>query len=462
MEREQARRWAKIALAFALFGLVAVLPNPDGLSVEGQRVLAVFALSIVLWITRAVSFPMVFFLQVFLLVITGVFKQESAFQGMGAPTIFFLLGAIILAMAVQKHGLHKRIALRVLRGFGASPRRFLLGVILIGSFMSMIMPAHGVVALLIPVALGVIRSDALEASAKNFNRSLLLGITYGSSIGSMSALMGGARNPLAISLYYQATGQNVSFISWFVAAFPLALLVTLLAYIVLSRVYPPEAIDMDGLRQYLGTEVEEMGPMSWGEMKVLTILVLAIVLWVTFGNIVGIAVVAMLIVALLGLTGTLEWEDVEDRVPWGVIFLYAGAITISFALIQTQGVEYLTSGILRGLGEDPVVLILVFVILTIFLSEVMSNAAATGVAVPLAISSLLAIGFPAVMGMYTVALPAAVAFMFIIGTPGSAMVYATGYLRVADFLKPGFILNMLGIVMFMTVGLGWWRLIGLW
>ncbi len=462
LTEENKQKWMFILIAIGIFLIIAFLPNPEGLSQTGQYALAVFGFTITLWITRPVSFPMIFFFIAVLLVGTGVLTPQNAFQGAGSTTIFFLLGAIILAFSLSKYNLDKRIALTFLKRFGSKPSSFLFGVILISSLLSMMMPAHGVVALLIPIMLSILRASKQEMIGTRFSKAILLSLAYGSSIGSMGTLLGGARNPLAVSIYYQTTGKIVSFLDWFVAAIPIVLVMIIFVYVIIKFFYPPEQIDMDHLKEYLHDEVKEMGSVSFGEYKVIFFLVLAFVLWSTFGTIIGMATVAVFIAGLLGVTNTLNWEDVENKLPWGIIFLYAGAITLAFSLTETGASSFLAQGLINLVSVNPFLVILMVVTLTIFLSEVMSNSAATGTILPITLTIFTSLGLSAKTGMFVVALPSAFALMFIIGTPGSAMVYDTGFLKVQDFIKPGLTLNLIGIAVFMTLGLGWWKIIGLW
>ncbi len=459
---ENKQKWIFISIAIAIFCIIALLPTPEGLSQMGQYALAVFAFTITLWITRPVSFPMIFFFIAVLLVGTGVLTPENAFQGAGSTTIFFLLGAIILAFSLNKYNLDKRIALSFLKRFGSKPSSFLFGTILISSTLSMMMPAHGVVALLIPITLSVLRASKQEMIGTNFSKAILLSLAYGSSIGSMGTLLGGARNPLAISIFYQNTGEMISFLDWFIAAIPIVLIMIFFVYLILKYFYPLEQIDMNDLKIFLESEVKKMGSLSFGEMKVIFFLIFAFILWSTFGTIIGMATVAVFIAGLLGVTNTLNWEDVENKLPWGIIFLYAGAITLAFSLTDTGASSFLAQTLINFVSINPILVILMVVTLTIFLSEVMSNSAATGTILPIALTIFTSLGLSAKMGMYVVALPSAFALMFIIGTPGSAMVYDTGFLKVRDFIKPGLTLNVIGIAVFMTIGLGWWKIIGLW
>ena len=455
-----------LAFAFLVFLCIQFFPNPEGLSAEGQSAIAVFGATVILWITRPVSFPITFFFITVFLVITGVFTPNSAFQGAGSTTIFFLVGAIILAFSLSKYNLDKRIALTFLNKFGQSTKHFLFGIVLIAALLSFIMPAHGVVALLIPIVLSILRASRIDMIGTNFSKGVLLSLAYASSVGSMGTLLGGARNPLALSIFHQQfPGNTVSFIDWFIAAAPIVFIMIFFVYIILTLFYPPESFDMKSIRTYLRKEVKEIGSFSFNEFKVLFFLVLAFILWALFGTILGMATVAVFIAGLLGITKTLTWEDVENKLPWGIIFLYAGAITISFALSrETNAANFIASTIINLFISQPYLIIFVVVTLTIFLSELMSNSAATATILPitLTIFTTSALNLNPKLAMFIVALPSAFAFMFIIGTPGSAMVYDTDFLRTRDFIKPGFVLNIIGIFVFMTIGLFWWKIIGLW
>ncbi|MDG6219794.1 MAG: DASS family sodium-coupled anion symporter [Candidatus Thermoplasmatota archaeon] len=460
--KENRQKSVFIVIAVGLFFTIYFLPTPEGLSQAGLSALAVFAFTVTLWITRPISFPMIFFFTAVLFVGTSVLTPQDAFHGAGSSTIFFLLGAIILAFSLSKYGLDKRIALKFLNRFGSNPSMFLFGIVLISSFLSMIMPAHAVVALLIPIILSIFRASKKEMMGTNFSKAILLAIAYSSSIGSMGTLLGGARNPLAISIFYQTTGETVNFLDWFIAAIPIVCVMTIFIYIIIRVFYPLENFDMSSLQTYLQQEVKKMGKISFDELKVLFFLILAFILWVVFGTIIGMATVAVFIAGLLGVSNTLNWKDVENKLPWGIIFLYAGAITLSFSLTDTGASSFIAQSLIDFVSANIFLTILAVVTLTIFLSEIMSNSAATGTLLPITLTIFTGLGFSAVTGMYVVALPSAFALMFIIGTPGSAMVYDTGFLKIKDFVKPGLTLNILGIIIFMTLGLGWWKIIGLW
>ncbi|MFP3872129.1 MAG: SLC13 family permease [Candidatus Natronoplasma sp.] len=452
-------------IGLTIFGLMILLFNllaVDTAQAHQYYGLALLFLAIFFWILTPISYMFTAFLLISLSVALGILQPTEAFTGFASTTIFFLLGAFILALTIEKHGLHKRIALKVLKRFGDTPERFLLGVILTGSFLSMTMPAHGVAAVFIPVLLSVYSVYEGEELDPNFIKASLLGLSFSTSIGSMGTLLGGARNPLAIEIYYSETSKYISFVEWFIAAIPMVLIMTGILYIVLVKLFKIEGVDMQKLRDEVGTEVEEMGDLSMGEAKALGFLISAFIGWAVLGQVLGMGVVAVFVSVVIALSGTIKWEDIAQRLPWGTIFLYGGAISLAFILSEAQTLQFIAHALLDMAGENPFLLLAIFAALTAFLSNVMSNAATTGVILPIALSAMLAMDFADVLPVFLVALPSAFAFMFVVGTPSAALVYSTGHLEQKDFLVPGFILNVIGLVIFLTIGLGWWKLLGYW
>lgn len=450
------------SLGLALFSVIVLLsylytPHP-----KKYYGIAFLFLAVYMWLLTPVSYIFTTFLLISASVILGIFAPEDAFLGFASSTVFFLLGAFILALTIQKHNLHKRIALVILRRFGDSPKRFILGITLIGSMLSMTMPAHGVAALFIPILLGIFSAYKEDIFDSNFVKASLLALSYGTSVGSMGTLLGGARNPLAIGIYYQETGKYISFVDWFIAAIPLVIFMTIMVYVVLTRVFKIEDIDMGNIRGQIEDEVEELGSVSFGEKKAIMFLIAAFLGWAIWGQKYGMGVIAILVTVFIAVTKTVTWDDVAERLPWGTLFLYGGAITLALILSEAGTLTLITNSLVHFVGNNPLLVLALFAVLAIFLSNVMSNAATTAVILPIGITVMMGIGFSVIIPVYTIALASAFAFMFAVGTPSAALVYTTGYLDMKDFIKGGFILNIIGLIAFLTIGLGWWKLLGLW
>ncbi len=452
-------------IGLIIFGILILIFNqmaPDTVTAQQYYGLALLFLAIYYWLLTPVSYMFTAFLIISFSVMLGIIEPTDAFTGFASTTIFFLIGAFILSLTIEKYGLHKRIALTVLKRFGDNPKRFLLGIVLIGSFLSMTMPAHGVAAVFIPVLLSIYSIFDEGELNPHFIKASLLGLSFSTSVGSMGTLLGGARNPLAIEIYYAETGKSISFVEWFVAAIPMVLLMTFFVYFVLIKIFDVSGVDMDRLLREVGSQVDEMGDFSMGEAKALGFLISAFVAWAVLGQVFGMGVIAVFISVVIALSGTISWDDISQRLPWGTIFLYGGAISLGFILSESLTLQFIATTLLDMVGENPFLLLAMFATLTAVLSNVMSNAATTGVVLPIALSAMRVMDFPDILPVFLVALPSAFAFMFIVGTPSAALVYSTGHLDQKDFLISGLILNIIGLSIFLTIGLGWWRLLGYW
>ncbi|MFW5946502.1 MAG: SLC13 family permease, partial [Candidatus Natronoplasma sp.] len=265
-----------------------------------------------------------------------------------------------------------------------------------------------------------------------------------------------------VEIYKSETGKYLSFVDWFVAAIPIVIIMTLILYFVLKNLFKINEVDMDKIHFKLREEVEVMGSFSMGEAKALGFLISAFVAWTIVGQYVGLAVISVLVTVVIAISGTVSWDDIVQRLPWGAIFLFGGAVSLSFILGESGTLEFIAILILDAGGGSPLILLILFALLTVILANLMSSSATTGVVLPIALSAMIVLGYSDVLPVFLVAFPSAFAFMLVVGRPSSALVYSTGHLDQKDFLIPGLILNIIGLIVFLSIGLGWWRLLGYW
>lgn len=450
-------------LALAIFFVILLYPNPEGLSVSGQRALAVLAFVTILWVTETFTLGLTALIGVVLLPLLGVLDLQESFIGFGSTALFFLAGALTFSTAMMKTGLHKRVALKIIRKFGRSPSTLIFGVCVLGAFMSMIMPEHAVAAMMLPVLMGILGVSE-KGERDNFAIATFLALTYATSVGSIGSLLGGARNVLALGILQMTLGVSVSFLDWMIAGVPIAVTLTIVVYLLLRTVYPWGKVNMTKLKQHLGREVSSMDGISWEEKKVGGIFIFCLALWLTVGTAVGLSIVAIGGMILLVTTRTITWRDIEQDMPWGLLFLYGGALTLSYALTESEAVKYLAINLTEFVGQHPFMVLLALLAMTIILSNAMSNSAATAVILPIAIPTIMSLnsGFSGLLPTYLIAMGSAMAFMLPIATPSAAIAYSSGYIGIKDMIKAGALLNILSICVFMTIGLGWWKLLGIW
>lgn len=460
---EYLRRSYYLAAAFLVLVVISILPTPSGLSVEGQRALGVLGFVTVLWVTEAFPLGLTALFGTILLPLLGIVSPNNSFTGFMNPALFFLIGGISFGIAMQKTNLHKRVALKFIRRFGRSSTSIILSICFLGGFMAFTMPEHAVAALLLPVLMGIVDAGDVE-EGENFGIAIFLALTYSTSVGSIGTLLGGARNVLAIGILEESAGVSLSFLEWVIAGAPIAVVLMFLTFIVLRFVYPWKEVETQKIRKQMEKEVSEMGPMSTDEKKAATIFGIAFVLWMTVGTEIGLATVAIGGLILLVITRTLTWRDIERNMPWGLLFLYGGALTLSSTMSRSGvgSVDFIAGNLLGFIGQHPYLIIVGLLLLVLLVSNLMSNSAATAVILPISIQALMTLGYSSRLPAYLIAMGSAMAFMLPIATPSAAIAYSSGHIRIRNLVKAGAVLSLVSIGTFLTVGIGWWKLIGVW
>jgi len=467
LERLRPQQGRLISLLLALFLLLAaiLLPPPPGLSREGARMVGIMLTAVVLWIAEPIPLPVTGLLVMFLQPLLGVMQAGEVFAGFGNKAVFFLLGSLMLAAAVEKHGLHRRVALRVLSWFERSPKLFVLGVMVVGAALSLGLGEHAVAALLLPILMHILVTMRLIPRRSNFGIATMLALTYGTSIGSWGTLLGGARNPLTVGFLSEVMGYNVTFLGWMRMSLPVVLISLPLAWLVLIKFFPPEvqATELQLAREEVAREVRELGPLGRPAWLTLGVYLITVGLWMGLSARLGVAVIAMIGATLLFLLRLVSWEDVEERVNWGIILLYGGAITMGIGLERTGAAEWIATGLtVLSLGK-PYLALLVLTISGFILTQMMSNTAAVALLLPIGLGLALKIpGLSPIAASFAIALSGGGAFLLITATPGAAIAYSSGYFSPRDLLRSGAGAGGICLLVIFLAALSYWRFIGIW
>jgi sodium-dependent dicarboxylate transporter 2/3/5 len=449
-----------IAATLIILILVSVLPCPEGLSREGFKALGIFLSAIVLWVTAAIPLSVTGLLIFVLLPLLGVMESDRAFALFGNRAVFFILGAFILAGAMLKTGLSRRLSLVFIRRFDASPRRLLVGILVTCALLAFIMPAHAVAAIMFPVVTVIASSLNLEPGESQYGILLYLSMAWGAIIGGVATLLGGARNPLAIGLLTEYYGTSISFLDWIVAAVPITVVMLLLAAVVLFVFFRIDVEDVAPARRVLAEELREAGPMSPEEKRVAVLMVATILAWILFSEELGLAGIALLSAVALFLLRTIEWTDVESYVNWGVILMYGGAISIGSALVETHAAHWVSELVLSNVSLSPLLFLALASLVAKFLTEGISNAACVSILLPILFEVGELYHINPVATVLIVAIPSGLAFALPMGTPPNAIAYSSGYYEVRDILVPALVLNIVSWILFIALAAIYWPLVG--
>ncbi|WP_292995062.1 SLC13 family permease [Nitrosomonas sp.] len=448
------RQWALIAgplLAIA----VAVGMNQSGWEDQACWTGAVAILCVVWWIFEPIPIPATAIIPLAVFPLTGVLPQEKIAAAYGSELILLMLGGFILSAAMERSGAHRRIALGMVNVIGGtSSRRIVLGFMVATAALSMWISNTATTLMMLPIALAVIT----QSPDKKLAIPLLLAIAYGSSIGGLGTPIGTPPNLVFMQQYESFTGSAVSFSQWMSWGLPVVLLFLPLAGLWLTR-----KLDYHG-----ELVIPPAGNWRLEERRVLIIFGLTALAWVTrlepFGgwsywlglkgaNDAIVALVAAVILFLVpnGRGGKLiDWESAE-RVPWGILILFAAGIAIAQAFVE--------SGLSRAIADQlavlaslhPLVMITTIALIVTFLTETTSNTATTILLMPILASAALGAGIDPALLMVPAAMSASCAFMLPVATAPNAIVFGSGHVTVANMVREGLALNFIGVVVITLV-----------
>jgi len=461
--------------------VVLLVFTPEPSHPEVARTAAVAVLMAIWWITEAIPIPATALLPVALLPLLGVTSGTKVAAAYFNHIIFLFIGGFLMALAMQRWDLHRRIALRIILLVGSSPRRLLLGFMTASAFLSMWISNTATTMMMVPIALAIIfrLKETAGGSLGRFPAGLLIGIAYASSIGGMATLIGTPPNQAFTQIFhiYFPEAPEITFAGWFLFGLPCSVIFLAAAWLLLAGLFLPRGFGTSGNRKLFREEYARLGRMSFEERTVLTLFVMLAVLWLLRADIeIGLFVIpgwssllpvpdfvddgtiaifvglALFVIPSRSRPGErlLDWRT-ANKLHWGIVLLFGGGFALA-AAFKDSGLSAWLTGQLTGLqGAPPVVLVASICTLMTFLTELTSNTATTQMALPLLGSLALAIEVNPLLLMIPATLSASCAFMLPVATPPNAIVFGSGEVRMADMMKAGLILNLIGVVLITTL-----------
>ncbi len=459
-----------------IFALLMLLADPPAdLSVAGWRTAAAGVLMAIWWATEAVPIAVTALLPIVLFPMLGIRDLPDTVVPYSNKVIYLFLGGFIVAFAMQRWNLHRRIALSILERVGGNGRSLVGGFMIASATLSMWVMNTSTTMMLLPIAVSIIsvvhtNVDGLnEQAKKNFQYSLLLGVAYGATIGGMSTLIGTAPNAMFASFMQTTYGMDIDFAKWMLVGVPLSALMLPMAWLALTRwIFNVDFRTSGEGRAALHRMKEEMGPMTVPEKRVAIVFVLMALTWITRRLLVqlpGLSALDDSIIAMAGAVALflipsgdksdpllLRWKYAE-QLPWGVLILFGGGLALASAVSNT-GLAHWLGGSLQALGTLPVALLVVIAAtMIIFLTELTSNIATTATFLPVVGAIAIEAGIDPIVLAVPVTFAASCAFMLPVATPPNAIVFGSGMLTIPKMIRAGLMLNIFGIVLVSTVAL---------
>jgi sodium-dependent dicarboxylate transporter 2/3/5 len=457
-----------------VLGLLLFAVLPDSLGTGGRITAGVAVLMATWWATEAIPIPVTALLPMVLFppLLPGVAIADVA-PSYGADVIYLFMGGFMLALAMQKWNLHKRMALGIVAAVGSNPVRLIGGFMLATGFITMWVSNTAAAIMMLPVGVSVVALvTQLRGGQKdaNFATALMLGIAYSASIGSVATLIGTPPNALMVGFLAENHDITVGFGQWMMVGVPLAVAFLLLAWVVITRfVFPPATKKLDGAQELIREELRAMGPISRGEKLVAVVFAVAATSWIAIpllNNVEAVAaavpflgsvsdsVIAMAVAVALFLIPVgrgqrlLDWESAV-RLPWGILLLFGGGIALSKQFGDTGLSEWigLQVGVLQGVPTWVMVLLVASLVL--MLTELTSNTATTATFLPVVAGIALGMDLPVMTLVVPAVLAASMAFMLPVATPPNAVVFGSGEVTISQMLRGGIWLNVIAVFLIM-------------
>lgn len=456
-----------LGLGLVVFVVMLVVGPPEGLDGKAWQVLGLLALMIIWWVSEAIPVAATALLPLGLLPLMGVVKPVEAAAPYADPIIFLFVGGFMIAVAIERSGLHRRIALGVLSRVGSSPAAIVGGFMLATTLLSMWISNTATALMMTPIAVAVcVAATGPGPERRKLMAACVLGVAYCASIGGLGTPVGSPTNLIGLR-WLEANGVGLSFPQWMMMGVSTILVLVPVAWLLLTRVFyrlPPHLGDADA-HEVIRAQARSLGPMRTAELRLVIIFLGVALAWIfrePLAKLPGLSGLTDMVIAIIGACllfivpaekpgeALLDWASAE-RIPWGIAILFGGGLSMAAAMEATGVTLYIGSQI-EGIGGLPLVaIILVIVAATVFASELASNVATLTAMLPVLSAIVTATGAdPLIVGV-SATFAASLGFMLPVATAANAIAYATGAPRQAEMLRIGFLLNVLGILVIATV-----------
>ncbi len=442
--------------------LMFVIPY-EIISPEADKVLGVAAWMILWWITEVVSIsvtaliPLTFFPFLNIMTITEVAPYY------GHPIVFLFFGGFIMALALEKVNLHKRIALNIITFTGTRPDRVILGFLISTAFLSMWISNTATTVVMLPIAYSVIQlmssdADGFTGQDKKFALSIMLGIAYAANVGGIATIIGTPPNIVLAGFMESEYNYSISFLGWMMMGVPFAIIMIGCIYLLLTKVlYKTNIASFDGPENLIKQELSKLGVVSREEKYVMVIFTLAIICWISKNYIneqfvdfnlsdTSISMLAAFACFCIVHQGefVFKWEDTKN-LPWGIIILFGGGLSLANGLSQAGIIDMIGTYVSSNNSFSVLLVAALLIAVMLFMTELMSNVALVAIIAPMVAGVALGLDMNLLQILVPVTMASSCAFMLPMATPPNAIVFASGHIKVKEMARTGIFLNIISI-----------------
>ena len=451
------KKWFLItmALGFILF----LFPTPKGLTLEGYRIIIIVITTLMMIITEPIPLPAIALYVIVFQVIFGIDDANGVAHSFMNDAVFFIMGSLMLSVAIIKQGWDKRIALGIISLTGHKTKNIVFGFTAISAFLSSFIGEHTVAALMLPIGMTLIRFTSQDKQkVRGLSAVLLFAIAYGALIGSIGTPSGGGRNVIMMS-YFKDYGLSISYLDWMIKVYPLVLIQIPLISWVLIKSFIPEYDHLDTGVRKLVVQVANSPEMTGRNTIAAIIFLLVFLGWVFLSETIGLGTIALFGVFLYLIAGYVSWEDLSKNTHWGVILLFGATISLGAHIKETGAAFWLAQNVVTLFGNlmnnFPIVVDGIVVVMTTTLANVLSSSATVAVLGPI---TLNLIEDQIHIGLVT-AIASAFGYFTAVAAPACTIVYSSGLVNAKDFLKVGWKAGILSMILLIIYANTYWLLI---
>ena len=454
----------KIGLILGPVSFLILLLVPLSMPVEARRCLAVAAWMAIWWITEALPLAVTSLLPLVLIPILGFGNAQSVAAPYADKNVILFLGSFIIAQSIVRWNLHQRLALSIVNLTGTSPRIIVLGFMVATGVLSIWISNTAAAIALMPVGLSVSSLVANQIKKQNlplktgkgefnFGIALMLGIAFSASIGGLGSPIGTPPNLIFISTLHEIYPEiQVDFVTWMTFGIPMVVIFIPVAWIILVTIFKPGFKEIPGGKELMRTELKKLGAWSRGEKTVIWIFAIVVLAWIIRPFLLNpfvskliddstIAVFGAILLFILPIswergTFAMDWENAA-KIPWDVLLLIGGGLSLAQVINSSGLAGWLGDQMMVIRSLSPFLIVLVIVIFASLLSEVTSNTALAAILMPVMAGLSSGIGISPVATMLAAAVAVSFVFLMPVGTPPNAVIFSSGYLRVADMIRGG-------------------------
>lgn len=456
-----------LILGPSVFLLIFLFFRPDGLSKEGVAILASTIWVAIWWITEAIPIAVTSLLPIILFPLTGGLKLQDTTAAYGHKYVFLYIGGFMLAIAIERWNLHKRIALTIINLIGTNVKSIILGFMLATAFLSMWISNTATSVMMLPIAMAIVAQlkdnpDTIEDENQIFGKALMLAVAYSASIGGVSTLIGTPPNLVLAGIVEEIYGVEISFAQWLAFGLPISVILLAICWKYLTSVaFQFKQKSFPGGKQEIKRLLDSLGNVSWEEKVVGSVFCLTAVAWISRSYVLKKFVPAIddtIIALLAGIClfilpaskekkrKLLTWEEAV-KLPWGILLLFGGGLAIADGFKSSGLANWIGSQMTLLEGVALIVLLLIIVAAVNFLTEITSNLATAAMLLPILAPLAVSIDVHPYVLMVGTTVAASCAFMLPVATPPNAVVFGSGYLRIPDMVKAGIWMNLISIIL---------------